>query len=107
MCDTLQFRVFIKILEIRDFNLPSNSEGESSSGGDSSEEDYLGFDPGCGLLQPWPRVYRLASGSSPVGDPWPSLPSARGEGGSRWWPVAPMTYALVGARGGSLNQGSR
>jgi hypothetical protein len=26
-CDTLQFRVFIKILESHDFNLPSDSEG--------------------------------------------------------------------------------
>jgi hypothetical protein len=47
-CDTLQFRVFIRILEIHDFNLPSDSKGDSSSGQDSSEEDYLGYDPVIG-----------------------------------------------------------
>jgi hypothetical protein len=44
-CDTLQFRVFIRILEIHDFNLPSDSKGNSSSRWDSGEEDYLGYDP--------------------------------------------------------------
>jgi hypothetical protein len=91
-CDTLQFRVFIRILEIHDFNLPNDSEGDSTSGGDSSEEDYLGYDPGRGLLQPWPRVYRPTSRSSPAWDPWPSLPSAGG--GASWHVMVPGSVGL-------------
>jgi hypothetical protein len=75
----LQFRVFIRILEIHDFNLPSDSEGSSSSERDFNEEDYLGNNPDRGFLQP-----------SLVGDPWLSLPSVCvcGGGGVDSWLVA-------------------
>jgi hypothetical protein len=63
-CDTLQFRVFILILEIHDFNVPKNSEGESSSESDSSRGDYPGYDPDHGNLNPWPRVYRIDTSRS-------------------------------------------
>jgi hypothetical protein len=77
-CDTLQFQVFIRILEIHDFNIPSNSESDSSSEGDSSGEDYPDYNTGRGMLQPWPQVYHIATGSAPTGDLWPSLPMVGG-----------------------------
>jgi hypothetical protein len=98
MCDTLQFWVFIQILGIHDFNLPSNSEDESSLGGDSSGEDYPRYDLGCGFLQPWSWVYRLAYGSSPAGEPCLSLPSSGRGGflvhdGVGWhWPSNPRLF---------------
>jgi hypothetical protein len=54
-CDTLQFQVFIRILEIHDFNIPSKLESDSSSEGDSSGEDYPDYNPGRGMLQPGRR----------------------------------------------------
>jgi hypothetical protein len=62
--DTLQFRAFIHILEIHDFTPPSDSSDEGGdNGGDapdgfSDEDAYPGYDPGRGLLRPWPRVHR-------------------------------------------------
>jgi hypothetical protein len=102
MCDTLQFWVFIQILGIHDFNLPSNSEDESSLGGDSSGEDYPRYDLGCGFLQPWSWVYRLAYGSSAAGEPCPSLPSSGRGGflvhdGVGWhWPSNPRLFVPNG-----------
>jgi hypothetical protein len=47
---TSQFWVFIQIWEIHDFNRPSDSENDSSLGGDWSGEDYLDCDLGCSFL---------------------------------------------------------
>jgi hypothetical protein len=76
----LQFRVFIRILEIHDFNLPSDSEGSSSSEGDFDEEDYPRNNPDRGFLQP-----------SSAGDPWLSLPSMCVWGGGDSWFVAVLS----------------
>jgi hypothetical protein len=47
---TSQFRVFIQIWEIHDFNRPNDFENDSSLGGDWSGEDYLDCDLGCSFL---------------------------------------------------------
>jgi hypothetical protein len=81
--DTLQFRVFIKVLEVHDFSIPDDS-GDEHSGSDPSEGDD--FHPGCGLSQPWPKVFHLAGDSSSSGDAWPSLPTQGG--GVSWTAMA-------------------
>jgi hypothetical protein len=83
MCDLLHFRAFIRLLEVHDFNLPSDCSGDDYRlpSSDSSDEDYPGYDPGRGILNPCPKVSRLATGSSPTGEFWPSLPTA---GGGVW-----------------------
>jgi hypothetical protein len=58
-CVTLQFRVLIQILDIHVFHIPSDSNGDSSSRGDSSSEYYPDYDPDHGFQQPW--LYRLTS----------------------------------------------
>jgi hypothetical protein len=71
---TLQFRVFVKIVEIHDFSPTDDSSDDSSSLGDGSVGNGL---PGPLLstsLQLWPRVYWLGSASSSNGVPWLSLP---------------------------------
>jgi hypothetical protein len=80
MCDLLHFRAFVRLLEVHDFNLPSGCSGDDYRlpSNDSSDEDYPGYDPGRGILNPCPKVSRLATGSSPTGDFWLSLPTASG-----------------------------
>jgi hypothetical protein len=53
MCDLLHYRVIISILEIHDFSTPPSSDSEGGGGhgqGSSSDEEYPGYDPGCGFL---------------------------------------------------------
>ncbi|OEL17342.1 hypothetical protein BAE44_0021639 [Dichanthelium oligosanthes] len=75
-----QFSVVVRILEIHDFNLPSDSDDSHGSSG-SSGADGL---PQAGTihLAPWPKIYNLAGGPSSSGEPWPSLP--RTGGGVSW-----------------------
>jgi hypothetical protein len=65
------------VLEVHDFNIPD--EPDSSTGGD---DWYLGYDAGQGMLQPWPKIYRLVGDSDMAGNPLPRL-SVHGSG-ARW-----------------------
>jgi hypothetical protein len=55
--DTLQFRAFIQIVEIHDFNRSDSSSDDSGdSSSDSGTDGILGLWGGSSL-QPWPCVY--------------------------------------------------
>ncbi|OEL16658.1 hypothetical protein BAE44_0022323, partial [Dichanthelium oligosanthes] len=84
--DALQFSVVIRLLEIHDFNLPSDSDDSQGSSG-SSGADGL---PRAGTthLTPWPKIYNLAGGPSSSREPWPSLPRT---GGGVSWSLPAMT----------------
>jgi hypothetical protein len=88
MCNLLHFRAYIRVLETHDFTPPADFDDEGNHGGSSSssEEDYPVYDPRCGILQPWPRVHKLAPGRSPSGEPWLSLSSAGGRVSWLWCP---------------------
>jgi hypothetical protein len=78
---------FVKILEIHDFNIPEDSDDDQldSHNSDSSGDDgYPGYDPSCGMLQSCKWVLCLIRDHSPMGEPWPSLPS---QGGGMAWPL--------------------
>jgi hypothetical protein len=75
-CDLLHFRVFIRILEVHDFNPPNSSEEDGEPSDEDSSEEYPGYVPGPGILRPWPRVCMLIANVGPSGDPWPALPTA-------------------------------
>jgi hypothetical protein len=63
-CDLLHFRVFIRILEVHDFNpLSSLDDDGESSGGDSKRSI-----PAMRILRPWPTVHIFASGTGPSGE---------------------------------------
>jgi hypothetical protein len=71
--DTLQFRAFIQIVEIHDFNRSDSSSDDSGdSSSDSGTDRILGLWGGSSLW-PWPCVYRCVG---EFGAPWPSLPTA-------------------------------
>jgi hypothetical protein len=83
-CDTLGFRALVKILEIHDFSPLEDSSDDNDTPGssDSSGGDDL---PGSGIpssLRPWPAIFHFVGGSSPGGQPWPSLP--RHDGDVQW-----------------------
>jgi hypothetical protein len=65
---------------------PSDSEDDAwPSDDDSNEEEYPGYEPGLGILQPWLRVHRFMTGAGTSGDRWPALPLADER---VVWPVA-------------------
>jgi hypothetical protein len=76
--DTLQFRVFIKIIEIHDFSPWEVSSDVDSSGSSDSNGDGL-LRSGSSSLCPWPRVFRVVGWSSAFGSLWPSLPRHGGD----------------------------
>jgi hypothetical protein len=96
--DTLQFRAFIRIIEIHDFSIPKPDKGYSSSNSDWAD-GQPGDAPGGGLSQPWPHVYRLDVCASSGGDhrsvfplygvgmAWPSGVPSRHAAASRGPPV--------------------
>jgi hypothetical protein len=64
----------------------SDSEDDAwPSDDDSNEEEYPGYEPSLGILQPWLRVHRFMTGADPSGDWWPALPLADERD---VWPVA-------------------
>jgi hypothetical protein len=49
----MHFRAFIRIVEVLDFNPPSDSDDDGRpSNGDSSEEDYPGYELGRSFSNP-------------------------------------------------------
>jgi hypothetical protein len=77
-CDTLQFRVFVHVLEVHDYMTSEGSNDDSSdSSGDSSADSLRGPTPSSGSsLCPWPRIYWVASDWISLSrELWPSLPS--------------------------------
>jgi hypothetical protein len=109
-CDTLGFRALIKILEIHDFSPLDNSSddgGASDSSGSSGRDDLPGSG-GHSLLRPWMAIYRFTDGSSPAGQPWPSLPR-HGED-VQWGPQvawAPHACGLVSETTLVVEQGGK
>jgi hypothetical protein len=62
---------------------PDSSDDDGGHNSYSPDDDgYPGYNPGRGLLRPWPRVHRLVGGASQDGFPWLSLPSMGG--GTSW-----------------------
>jgi hypothetical protein len=83
-CDLLHYHAIIDVLEFHNFNTPQSSDsmgGDHGQGGSSTNNDdgYLGYDPGPGFWDSWPRVCRFISDNGPSGEPWPSLPVVGGE----------------------------
>jgi hypothetical protein len=65
---------------VHDFNIPDEVDGRSggSDSSDDSDDGYPGYDAGLGLLQPWPKIYRLVGESAVAGNPLPCLPEHGG-----------------------------
>jgi hypothetical protein len=94
--------VFIQILEVHDYSIPEDSFNNDHTGrSDSSDDGYLGYDAGRGLLCPWPQVYWLVTDMDAVGNSLPSLPQ---HSGSASWPAAtPLPGSQRRAEEGSYN----
>ncbi|OEL22976.1 hypothetical protein BAE44_0016005, partial [Dichanthelium oligosanthes] len=91
--DALHYRVVVRILELHDFSLPSDSDDSPRSSGSSGADGLPTAEPG--RSQPWPRIYRGAEGPSSTGEPRPSLPTS---GGGTSWPSLSPEKLLVACR---------
>jgi hypothetical protein len=58
-CDTLQFRIFIRVLEVHDYSIPEDSDDDPSESSDDSGGDGIpGPQPSLGSsLFPWWRIF--------------------------------------------------
>jgi hypothetical protein len=96
-CDTLQFRVLIRVIEAHDYSIPVDSDDDVSESSDDSGSDGIpGPEPSLSTsLHPWPRIYRLAGDLSLLGEAWSSLPCHGG--GVAWSPSSPRgSFPSVG-----------
>jgi hypothetical protein len=70
----LHYRAIISVLEVHDFNTPPSNDCDGGSG-DSSNEEYHGYNPSRGFLNSWLATQCFISGVDPFGAPWSSLPA--------------------------------
>jgi hypothetical protein len=98
--DTLWRCVFIKVMEVHDFNQPDgDSSGDSGSDLSNADIDSVPrFSSAASSLRPWPQIYHFMGPVDPSREPWPSLPHY---GGRVVWPSSSSSVSYDLAAFGS------
>jgi hypothetical protein len=84
-------------VEVHDYSIPYEADDRSgqSDSSDGGNDGYPGYDAGLGILQPWPKVYRLFEDLDAAGNSLPCLPQ---NGGGARWPSASSQRVLSSFR---------
>ncbi|KAG2551549.1 hypothetical protein PVAP13_9KG377132 [Panicum virgatum] len=107
--DGLWYRVQIRIVEIQDWNLSSDSldDGTPPDNFDSDEDEYPGFEQRC-RSKPWPKITRFDDGVGSSSDPqlgpgWGPPFRSQGQAmerslmGNSWQPWSSSKHLSLGA----------